>query len=252
MHPNEDLVPILKKLRLSGVLASIDLRVRQAADDNLAHSEFLYRVLHDEVERRESKQLDLRIRRANFEHQKTLDDFDFGFNPDIPKAKIVDLATCSFVSRRENICFVGKTGLGKSHIAQAIGHRACLLGHSVVFTSAQQMFVQLRASRADDSYDRKLQRLVAPDLLILDDLGLRPLTQDEPMDLYEVIRQRYEKNSIIFTSNRDVDEWYPLFNDPLLASAAMDRMLHHCHVVELDGDTYRNPPKGKRSKKPSA
>ncbi|RMF53165.1 MAG: transposase, partial [Bacteroidetes bacterium] len=121
MNPTDELIPLLKKLRLSGVLQSLDLRTRQAADDNLSHGEFLYRLLSDEVERRDAKQLEQRLRRANFEHRASLEDFDFSFNPNIPKAKVVDLATCGFIERKENVLLAGKTGVGKSHIAQALG-----------------------------------------------------------------------------------------------------------------------------------
>jgi DNA replication protein DnaC len=247
MSPTDELVPILKKLRLSGVLQSLELRTRQAIEDNLAHSEFLLRILTDEIERRDSKQLDQRLRRASFEHQKTLEDFDFQFNPNVPKAKLLELATCSFVPRRENLLIVGNTGVGKSHIAQALGHRACLLGHTVLFIAAQQMLGQLRAARADQTLERKLLRFTTPDLLIIDDLGLRPMRDDEPSDLYDVIRQRYEHGSIIITSNRDLDEWPPLFNDPLLAGAAMDRLLHHAHHVAIEGESFRNPRSKKRA-----
>ncbi len=193
MHPTEDLIPILKKLRLSGVLESLDLRRRQAVDERMSFEEFLYRLLHDEVERRDGKQTT------------------------------------------------------KSHVAQAIGHRACLAGHNVLYTSAHDMLTQLRAARADDSLDRRMLRLVTPDLLIIDDLGLRPLRHDEPIDLYEVIRQRYERGSTIITSNRAIEEWPPLFGDPLMASAAMDRLLHHCQILELDGNSYRNQPRRPRA-----
>jgi DNA replication protein DnaC len=249
MSSTDDLIPLLKKLRLSGVLQSLELRMRQAADDDLAPSEFLFRVLSDEVERRDGKQLESRVRRANFEGMCTLEDFDFHFNPEIPKAKIIDLATCSFVERHENILLVGRTGVGKSHIAQALGHRACRAGHHALYTSAHDMLTSLRAARADASYDRKLLRFTSPDLLVIDDLGLRPLTHDEPLDLYEIVRQRYQHGATIITSNRDVDEWYPLFGDALLASAAMDRLLHNAHVVVMNGDTYRNPPQAKRSRR---
>lgn len=249
MSPTDELIPILKKLRLSGVMQSLELRTRQAVDDNLDLSEFLYRVLSDEVGRRDAKQLDLRLKRAAFEHKKTLEDFDFTFNPAIPKAKIIDLATCSFVRNKENVLICGPTGVGKSHIAQALGHRACMAGFTVLYVPAHQMLLQLRASRADDSFDRKLLRFTTPDLLIVDDVGLRPLKPDEPHDLYEVIRQRYERGSMILTSNRAIEEWSPLFGDALLASAAMDRLLHHAQVVDVkEGDSYRNPPtKGSRA-----
>ena len=244
----DDLVPVLKKLRLSGVLQSLDLRNREAVDDDLAHTEYLFRLLHDEVDRRESKQLSQRLRRANFEAMKSIEDFDFQFNPNVPKAKVLDLATCQFVERRANVVIVGKTGVGKSHLAQALGQRACRAGYSALYIAAHDMLTQLRASRADQSYDRKLARFTSPDLLILDDLGLRPLTGDEPLDLYEIIRSRYERGAMIITSNRDTAEWYPLFGDSLLASAAMDRLLHHAHVLDIDGESFRNPKNGRRTK----
>ena len=248
MHPTDELIPILKKLRLSGVLQTLDLRLREATADDLSHSEFVYRLLHDEVERREAKQLDMRLRRANFDHQTTLEDFDFTFNPKIPKALVVELATCGFIAKHENVLLLGQTGVGKSHIAQAIGHRACALGHSVVYMAAHEVLQQLRAARADASYDRKLLRFTKCDLLVIDDLGLRGLRDDEPLDLYEIIRGRYERGSMIITSNRAVEEWPPLFRDDLLAGAAMDRLLHHAHVIEIEGSSFRNPPRKPRAR----
>jgi DNA replication protein DnaC len=203
--------------------------------------------LHDEVDRRESKQLTQRLRRANFEAMKSIEDFDFQFNPNVPKAKVIDLATCQFVERKANVVIVGKTGVGKSHLAQALGHRACRAGYSALYIAAHDMLTQLRASRADQTYDKKLARFSSPDLLILDDLGLRPLTGDEPIDLYEIIRSRYERGAMILTSNRDTAEWYPLFGDSLLASAAMDRLMHHAIVLDIDGESYRNPKNSRRS-----
>lgn len=241
MNPTEDLIPVLKKLRLSGVLQTMDLRTRQAVDDSQSYEEFLYLLLSDEIERRESKQLQVRLRRAQFEHDKTLEGFNYTFNPKIPKSRVVDLATCNYIRKTENVLLVGPAGVGKSHIAQALGHRACRSGYTCVYTSAKKLLAELRSSRADNSYDRKLVRYANADLLIIDDLGLRPLHQDEPEDLYEIIRLRYENGSLIVTSNRAVEEWAPLFGDALLASAAMDRLLHHSHIIEMQGHSYRNP-----------
>jgi DNA replication protein DnaC len=238
----DDLVPVLKKLRLSGVLQTLDLRTQEAVDADLSHSEFLFRLCSGEVERRDSKQLEMRLRRATFETTKRLDDFEWSFNPQVPKTKIIDLATCGFVAKQENVLLIGPAGVGKSHIAQALGERACRAGHSALYTTAHRMLTQLRSSRADQGWDKRLLRYTAPAVLIIDDLGLRPLEGDEPIDLYEVIRARYERGSIVVTSNRAIEEWYPLFRDDLMASAAMDRLLHHSHVLVMEGNSYRNPP----------
>jgi DNA replication protein DnaC len=242
----------LKKLRLSGVLQSLELRVRQAAEGDLSHVEFLVRLLADEVERRGGKQLEQRVRKAHFEHQKTLEDFDFAFNAQLPRSKVLDLATCAFVDRRESVLLLGPAGVGKSHLAQALGHRACRAGHGVLYVGASEMLKGLRAARGDGSYDRRLLRYTTPALLIVDDLGLRPLAGDEPHDLYEIIRARYERGSTVITSNRALEELASLFGDALLASAALDRLLHHAHVLVLEGDSYRNPPPNRpRKARPS-
>lgn len=246
MSPTDQLVPLLKKLRLSGLLDTLELRTEQAVDDRLSHPEFLLRLMADEVERRDAKMLQQRLRRASFEHAKTLEDFDFQFNPAVPKAQVIDLATCLFIQKRRNVILVGPSGVGKSHIAQALGHRACLAGHKVLYVVASDMFRQLRAARGDGSYERRLLKFTGPNLLILDDLGLKALRAHEDEDLYEIIRLRHERGSIIVTSNRALEELPTIFGDPLLASAATDRLLEEAHLIVIEGDSYRNPPKAKR------
>jgi len=241
MNAADDLVRVLRRLKLGGVLQTLDLRVRQAVDDNLDHTEFLFRVLHDEIERRDGKKLQERLARAGFEHERTLEAFRWSFNPNIPKSRIIDLATCHFVDRHENVVFIGPAGVGKSHLAQALGHRAVRRGHEVLFVTAPRLFADLRAGRGDGTYERRLARLVEVDVLIVDDLGLMPLKGDEPADLYELIRLRYERRAIVITSNRSAAEWPGVFGDPLLASAAVDRLRHHAHIIEIDGPSYRDP-----------
>lgn len=241
MNATDDLVRVLRRLKLGGVLQTLDLRVRQAVDDNLDHPEFLFRLLNDEIERRDGKKLQERLARAGFEHERTLEAFQWGFNPNIPKSRIIDLATCHFVDRHENVVFIGPAGVGKSHLAQALGHRAVRRGHEVLFVTAPRLFADLRAGRGDGTYERRLARLVEVDVLIVDDLGLMPLKGDEPADLYELIRLRYERRAIVITSNRSAAEWPGVFGDPLLASAAVDRLRHHAHIIEIDGPSYRDP-----------
>lgn len=239
MSPIDQLIPILKILRLSGILETLDLRRDEAASQDLDVIEFMYRVLHDEVQRRNSRRLATRLRAAHFEQDKTIPSFEFQFNTKIPKTKIIELAACHYLAKHENVLLLGPAGVGKSHIAQALGHRACEAGHRVVFERADRLMASLRASRADQSYERTLAGYVNADVLIIDDLGLRPLKGDEPGDLYEIVTQRYEKRSTVITSNRALDEWPPIFGDELLASAALDRLLHHAHVLTLEGPSFR-------------
>ncbi len=141
---------------------------------------------------------------------------------------------------------------GKSHIAQALGHRACLQGYKVIYVAANDMMQQLRAARGEGTYDRRLLKFTTPDLLIIDDIGLHPLKHEAPLDLYEIIRQRYQRGAIVLTSNRDLAEVGELFGDKLLASAAMDRLLDDAHIITIEGDSFRNPPKNKRDAKKKA
>lgn len=244
MHINHQLVPKLKNLRLSGILETLEVRNRQAIEEKLSHVEFLQRLLEDEVERRAAKQLSLRLRRASFDMDKTLEGFEFAFNPSINRQQVFDLATCRFIERHEAVLICGPAGVGKSHLAQALGHEACRRGFDVLFATTSRMLAHLNGGRADGTYERRLASCVRPDLLILDDFGLKPLAAPGPEDLYEIINERYEKGSLIVTSNRAFAEWPDLFANPLLASAALDRLAHDAHQIVITGDSFR--AKGRR------
>jgi DNA replication protein DnaC len=233
------LTPQLKHLRLSGILETLEVRHRQAIDEQWSYVEFLERLLQDEVERRGQKQLNLRLRRAAFQPEKTLERYDFSFNPQLNRQQIMDLATCQFVERKEPVLICGPTGVGKSHLAQALGHAACRRGYDVIFISAAKLLQHLNGGRADGSYDRRLQSFVRPALLIIDDFGLKPLRPPAPEDFYDVINERYERGATIVTSNRALNEWPQLFGDPLLASAGLDRLFHNAHVLVITGDSFR-------------
>lgn len=239
MELKQHLIPKLKALRLSGILDTLDVRCQQAIDGHWTYGDFLERLLEDEVERRQQKQLALRVRRATLAGDKTLETFDFTFNPAIPRQRLYDLATGNFIRDKRNALICGPTGVGKSHLAQALAHEACRRGFDVVFTNAHKMLRHLHAGRADNSYERRLASYIRPDLLVIDDFGLKPLTSPGPEDLYDVINERYEKGSILITSNRAPGEWASWFTDPLLASAGLDRLAHNAHVIVIQGPSYR-------------
>lgn len=239
MDLTQQLPPKLKQLRLSGILDTLEVRTRQAIEEQWSYIEFLSRLVEDEVERRAQKQLLLRLRRSSVNSTKTLEGFDFSFNPSVNRQQVLQLATCEFVRRHHNVLICGLSGVGKSHLAQALGHEACRQGFDVLFTNTHKMVQHIHGGRADGSVERRLAAYVRPDVLILDDFGLKPLQPPAPEDLYDVINERYERGSIILTSNRAPAEWPELFGNPLLASAGLDRLAHHAEVVVITGSSYR-------------
>jgi DNA replication protein DnaC len=183
---------------------------------------------------------------------KTLEGFDWSFNPSINRQQILDLATCQWIERKEVSLIVGPSGVGKSHLAQALGHEACRRGYNVLFTSVAKMLAHLNGGRADGTYERRLAVYLRPELIILDDFGLKTLRGFEPEDLYEVINERYERGSILATSNRDYNEWPDAFGEnSLLASAALDRLAHRAHLITITGTSYRAQEKPRKLQKAS-
>ena len=239
MELTHELAPQLKRLRLSGVLETLEVRNQQAIEEKWSYVDFLARLLQDEVERRGQKQLALRLRRSGLNTSKTLESFDFNFNPGINRQQVNDLATGLFIQQKRNVLICGPTGTGKSHLAQALGHAACRRGYDALFTTAYKMLAYINGGRADGTQERRLKSYLKPDLLLIDDFGLKPLQPPAPEDLYDIINERYEQGSILLTSNRAPTEWYDLFGDPLLASAGLDRLAHDANVLFLQGESYR-------------
>jgi len=239
MELRPQLIPKLKALRLSGILDTLDVRTQQATAEQWRYADFLERLLEDEVERRGQKQLAMRLRRATLNTSKTLETFDFAFNPGIQRQAIYDLATGQYIRDKRNVLLCGPTGVGKSHLAQALAQEACRRGFDVLFTDAHKMLRHLHAGRADGSYDKRLALFARVDLLVIDDFGLKPMQSPATQDMYDVIDARYERGSILLTSNRAPAEWASWFADPLLASAGLDRLSHRAHVIVITGASYR-------------
>jgi DNA replication protein DnaC len=240
---SHQLTPDLKRLRLSGILDTLEVRSQQAIAEQWTYAEFLARLVQDEVERRAQKQLDLRLRRGNLNTTKTLETFDFAFNPSINRQQVFDLATGAYLRQHRNLLVCGQTGVGKTHLAHALAHEAARQGFDVLCVGADKLLRHLAAGRADASTDKRLQTYLRPDLLVIDDFGLKPLPPTGPADLYDVINERYERASILLTSNRAPQEWPELFGDPLLANAGLDRLGHRAIVLTITGRSYRSGPK---------
>lgn len=230
---------LLKQLRLSGLLSTLEVRLHEAVASQLSHREFLELILEDELAVRNQRLLARRVKAAQFREVKTLDQFDWSFNPSIPKKRIFELATCNFLRQRHDILFLGPPGVGKSYLAQALGYHAIKAGFLVLYRSVFDLVRDFLHDELLGDGDKILARYLKPDLLIIDDMGMKQLPKRSGECLFEIILRRYETRSTIMTSNRPLEDWGKLLGDVPSATAILDRFLHHADLIELKGRSYR-------------
>ena len=249
MGVTNELKQTLKRLRLSGLLATLPDRVAYAKGTKLSYPEFLELILNDEIQRREDTNVSTRLKNASVDLDQTFERFDWDAAITIDKDRLKELFSLEFIGRKENILICGPVGVGKTFVANALAHSACRRGHKVLMLRASTMFKKLLQSRADNSYGRELVKLISPELLIIDDFGLQRLTDEQTTDFYEVVVERYGRTSTIITSNRDVQEWMALFDDPIMANSALDRLAHNAYQLVIEGESYRRKKVPQRKKK---
>jgi DNA replication protein DnaC len=235
----DTLKPRLRRLKLSGMLDAIAARSEEARSGRLDPLDFLLLLLDDELARRESEGVARRVHRARFEDVCDLRDFDFTFNPEIPRSRLWDLASGRFIEERASVLLCGPTGVGKTFVAQALGLEACRQGRRVLFTKTGALLTDLAGGRADGSWQQRLGRYLQPDLLILDDFAMREYTLVQAEDLYELVSKRYRRGSLILTTNREPRDIYALFPNPVLAEGLLDRLLNSAYVITMLGQSYR-------------
>jgi DNA replication protein DnaC len=236
LHP---LVPKLRQLKMSGMAVTLEVRASEAVQQQLSPVEFLALLLDDELERRNQRRLARRLAQSGCDDQKTFARFDFAAAPGINRSFLQDLATCTFISRHENLLICGPTGVGKSHVANALAIEALKRDMHVSFRRTPRLLADLHAARANGTHAHLWARALNVDLLVLDDFGLQALAPQAAQDLYDLISERYEHRSLVITSNRAFEEWPAVFGNELLASAALDRLTHHAHTLIIRGESYR-------------
>lgn len=237
---DRDLLRLMKRLKLGALAPTLPERLTLARTQQLDHAAFLTLLLADEVQRRDHLGLERRLTLAGFEEHVTLEDFDWSVPIQIDRQKLQSVFTLAFLSRREHVILVGPVGVGKTFLAQALGVAAVRAGHSVLFTRIDALFKDLAQARVDHTLERAFRRYLTPDLLILDDFGLHRLSNTQSNDLYEMIIERHRRSSFVITSNRSVDEWLGLFDDPILGNSALDRLAHSAYQFVMEGPSYRS------------
>jgi DNA replication protein DnaC len=243
---NNSLVQALKQLRLSGLLQSLEVRLHEAQSNQLNHAEFLELVLQDELVVRADRTFQRRLKAAGFRDLKTLDSFDWSFNPSIKKKQVFDIATGQFLRERRDLLWLGPPGVGKSHLVQAIGYLILKAGFVVLYRSIFDVVRDFLHDEALGDQEKTLAHYLKPDLLIIDDMGMKHLPKRSGEYLFEIIMRRYEARSTIMTSNRPLEDWGKLIGDVPSATAILDRFLHHAEIVRITGKSYRLRQQGNK------
>lgn len=236
----------MRALKLQGMLPVYRELSEKATKGNLQYEEYLAMLLEEELKRKTEGSIRAKIGKAKFPFVKTIEEFDFSFQPSLREREVIKLCSLEFIEQKENVIFLGPPGVGKTHLSVGFGMKACTAKYRVLFTSAQGLLEELMLSERDGSLIEKLMAYSRLHLLIIDELGYMPITRAQANLLFQLISIRYEKGSIILTSNYNFDEWVRIFEDPVVAAAIIDRLVHHAKIFYINGSSYRVKDKLKR------